>query len=373
MSSRRFHLLYSLLFLSMLLSLSLPSLRSLASFSVPSRARIMDGVVSHVFEQYYDRSFPARTLGTNVWAAIAYVLFAEGRPGVVVGRQGWLYTDEEFRTYPQADSRIGVNLETIARVADLLGRRHIRLVMAVVPAKARIYPEYVAGRRPAPVQVRMYDRLLAMLRRAAIPAPDLRVALSAGRTGGQVFFRTDTHWTPYGAEVAAHALAEVIRRNRLLPPGRQQYVTERLAPRSHAGDLLAYLPLDPWCSFLLPPADILVERKTRHRSDDADDLLLAGPQPVAVALVGTSYSADPRWNFAGALRRELRRDLVNYAEKGEGPVEPMLRYLRSDDFADMPPALVLWEFPERYLPMPAGGVGGERRPGPGADDPLSFP
>ncbi|MNF12095.1 hypothetical protein D3C80_2134800 [compost metagenome] len=29
----------------------------------------------------------------------------------------------------------------------------------------------------------------------------------------------------------------------------------------------------------------------------------------------------------------------------------MLKYLQSDEFADAPPQLLIWEFPERYLPM----------------------
>ncbi|MNW22646.1 hypothetical protein D3C71_2242680 [compost metagenome] len=29
----------------------------------------------------------------------------------------------------------------------------------------------------------------------------------------------------------------------------------------------------------------------------------------------------------------------------------MLKYLQSDAFKDSPPQLVIWEFPERYLPM----------------------
>ena len=70
-----------------------------------------------------------------------------------------------------------------------------------------------------------------------------------------------------------------------------------------------------------------------------------------MALVGTSYSADERWNFAGALRQALGSDLVNFAEDGRGPLLPMLKFLQSDDFKNAPPRLVIWEFPERYLPI----------------------
>lgn len=72
---------------------------------------------------------------------------------------------------------------------------------------------------------------------------------------------------------------------------------------------------------------------------------------IPVALVGTSYSANPHWNFLGALQQALRSDVANYAEDGHGPLLPMLKYLQSDAFKNAAPQVVVWEFPERYLPM----------------------
>jgi alginate O-acetyltransferase complex protein AlgJ len=43
--------------------------------------------------------------------------------------------------------------------------------------------------------------------------------------------------------------------------------------------------------------------------------------------------------------------VVSYAEDGHGPILPMLSYLKSDDFKNSPPQVLIWEFPERYLPV----------------------
>ena len=86
-------------------------------------------------------------------------------------------------------------------------------------------------------------------------------------------------------------------------------------------------------------------------TDLVDAAGLLGDVELPVALVGTSYSANPAWNFAGALRQHLQRDLSNHAEDGQGPIVPMLKYLQSEEFKNSPPQLVIWEFPERYLPM----------------------
>ncbi len=60
---------------------------------------------------------------------------------------------------------------------------------------------------------------------------------------------------------------------------------------------------------------------------------------------------NPNWNFVGALKQALHSDVVSYAEDGHGPILPMLSYLKSDDFKNSPPQVLIWEFPERYLPV----------------------
>ncbi|MEN8821030.1 MAG: hypothetical protein ABF271_07985, partial [Abyssibacter sp.] len=66
----------------------------------------------------------------------------------------------------------------------------------------------------------------------------------------------------------------------------------------------------------------------------------------------TSYSADPLWHFTGALQQALGRDVVNFAEAGQGPFKPMARLLAGDDLQAAHPRLVIWEVPERYLVQP---------------------
>ncbi|MNY45936.1 Alginate biosynthesis protein AlgX precursor [compost metagenome] len=110
--------------------------------------------------------------------------------------------------------------------------------------------------------------------------------------------------------------------------------------------------MDPLFSDLLPAPDTLQKRTTHvaETAADTSDALFADNE-IPVALVGTSYSANPNWNFVGALQQALQSDVANYAEDGHGPVLPMLKYLQSDAFKNSPPQVLIWEFPERYLPM----------------------
>ena len=68
-----------------------------------------------------------------------------------------------------------------------------------------------------------------------------------------------------------------------------------------------------------------------------------------VAVVGTSYSADSRWSFTEALKISLQADVLSVAAAGEGPFAPMAEYLESDTLSELPPQLVIWEIPERYV------------------------
>ena len=235
---------------------------------------------------------------------------------------------------------------------DTLRNQGVELVLAIIPAKARVYPEYIGVRAPASVHHDLYNSFHAQARQANIFAPDLFGPLEAAKARGQVFLRTDSHWTPLGAEVAAQQLAEAVARQTLLNGEPQTFITENQQQAPYKGDLTNFLPLDPLFSNLLPKPDQLQKRSPRAVAADngGGDALFADKQ-IPVALVGTSYSANPNWNFLGALQQALHSDVANYAEDGHGPILPMLKYLQSDEFKNSPPQLVVWEFPERYLPI----------------------
>lgn len=350
--TRSLRKLYSVLFLGLLLGLGLWSLGGLGSFQRTAQMSVLDGKLAKAAETHYDEQFPLKRIGTNLWAALDFKLFNEGRPGVVLGREQWLFSDEEFKPVANSDHFEQENLALIRGVRDTLQQRGVQLVLAIVPAKARLYSEYLGEQTPASLHDDLYNEFHAQARQAGVFAPDLLAPLTTAKNRGQVFLRTDTHWTPLGAEVAAQHLAEAVSRQNLLSGEPQQFITEQRPGAPYKGDLTNFLPLDPLFSNLLPPPDTLQARSTRPAQSAAQnaDALFADNQ-IPVALVGTSYSANPNWNFLGALQQALRSDVVNYAEDGHGPLLPMLKYLQSAAFKDSAPQVLIWEFPERYLPM----------------------
>ena len=350
--TRSLRILYSLLFLALLAALGLWSLGGLGGFQRTAQMSLLDGKLAKAAETHYDEQFPLKRIGTNLWAALDFKLFNEGRPGVVLGRDQWLFSDEEFKPAANAEQTQAENLALLRGVRDTLREHGVELVLAIVPAKARVYPEYIGEQAPASLHDDLYNTFHAQARQANIFAPDLFGPLQAAKARGQVFLRTDSHWTPMGAEVAAQQLAEAVARQTLLNGEPQTFVTENQQQTPYKGDLTNFLPLDPLFSNLLPKPDQLQKRSTRATEEDnGDDGALFADKQIPVALVGTSYSANPNWNFLGALQQALRSDVANYAEDGHGPILPMLKYLQSEEFKNSPPQVVVWEFPERYLPI----------------------
>ena len=343
---RRATQLNALLFAAFVLVIAAVALARAWGFRPDGGDSVVRGKLAHAFESHYDAVFPARTFGVCLWAAIDYALFHEGRPGVVLGRDGWLYTDEEFKLADGARNDLERNLSLVGWVHRELAKRGIALVVAVVPAKARVYAEHLDRRKPPALHRELYTDIEKTLAADGIPSANLLAPLEAGKSQEPTYLRTDTHWTPFGASLAAEAVAESARTTNL--DANAKFRTVASGAQIHRGDLFNFLPLDPYFAFLLPPPEKIDAVRTESVGDGGASLL-GDASSAPVALVGTSYSAESQWNFAGALKAALHADVMNYAKDGEGPFTPMLRYLESDDLRSAPPRLVVWEMPERYL------------------------
>jgi alginate O-acetyltransferase complex protein AlgJ len=346
--TRSLRIFYIALFLVTLLALGLWSVRSFLGFSTNADASVLNGRWAKAVETHYDDEFPIKRIGTNLWAALDYKLFNEGRPGVVLGSDQWLYSDEEFHPTVNAELNLQGNYALVEGVRQTLKAKGVKLVMAVVPAKVRLYPEHLGEEKPASLHANLYQDFHKRLATDRILAPDLLGPLQqAKQNGQQVFLRTDTHWTPQGAEIAANQLARTIADKYPLSGEPQRFVTEPAQTVTHKGDLRLFLPLDPLFENMMPKQEPLQKFTTVAAEQPAGDDALFANTEVPVALIGTSYSANPNWNFVGALKQALNSDVVNYAEDGHGPILPMLSYLKSDAFKNSPPQVLIWEFPER--------------------------
>lgn len=326
---------------------------NMALFSAPG-ARLPDGTgllngkVTQEIDGLYRDNLPHKVPSIGLIGAARYLLLDEGRAGVSVGDAGHLFTAEELRPVTGAPYRAA--LDVIGQAAERLEEAGVQLVMAPVPAKIDLMRSFAPDAGTGVALEILYHRFRADLDTRGIAAVDTRpwlVALDAP------FLRTDTHWTPTGARAVAASVAA----SGIMAPGTDTFIVETDPEVIFAGDLVTYVTSDA----LAPFVGLAAERATPWRAiveaPDSGALDLFGDAGGGTDLVGTSYSANPNWSFAEALKLELHRDVINHAEEGRGPFAPMLSYLdRLDPMAL--PETVIWEIPVRYLTDPDLAVTG---------------
>lgn len=314
------------------------------------------------YEKAFNRQVAIYQPATDAWGILNYAFFKEGNEGVLVGQDGWLFTREEFDHYPDADKQIKENIDYIAHVRDTLAQDDIDLVVVPVPAKSRIYEDKLGRYRFPSYKRDVYGNFVKSLREREIPVVDILPEIQSAAAQDQMFLKCDTHWTPDGARVAAVAVAaEVTRDLPDLKYVKTQYTTRKTGMIDHSGDLMRYVPLGRSASYFgfIPDQIGTFETAQKEGSATLQDASLFSDEKMPVVLVGTSYSANPTWNFEGFLKQALSANVLNAADEGMGPFETMKKYLKDDSLATNPPQLVVWEIPERYLPVKYDLDGGE--------------
>lgn len=308
-----------------------------------------DGATQTALEDVFDDGLALRKSSIQMWNVVRYAVFGETLPGAVAGKDGWLFTDEEFALGQSYDAVTQDKLRQIVDTTRFLEDRGATVIIALIPDKARIMPEMLTKQRAPQVEAR-YSFAMDYLTGQGIFIDDLRDTLQAGKAQGDVFMRTDTHWSPYGATLVANAIAPRIQ---AATTERTEFVTDTTGVDSNEGDLVTFVD----SGFLSPMLGLSPELYNAYvtsqtASDDAG-LGLFGSAVVPATLIGTSYSAIQNWNFEGFLKDASNTDILNLAEKGRGPFAPMDDYLEQITSGDPVPQIVVWEIPERYLTIEA--------------------
>lgn len=303
---------------------------------------VIDGTLTANLEQRFDQVLGIHELSVSVMAAFYYFVFSEGKNGVLIGEEDWLFSVEEFEIPKNYSINLDENLDTVTAISRYFQAQGITLVVAPVPAKARLLQGKLR-QQWSPKREAVYQYMFENLGESGVHIVDTYAAMIAESSREALFFRSDTHWTPEGAAIVARSTAEYLYRHLEIPPEKKTYATELFNRGKLDGDLTRFIPLASWFSEWGPSPEYFDHSKTYAQSND-----LFGSEKVSTALVGTSYSADDRWNFSGFLMQESGRDLANYAKKGAGPFSPMLKLVESRSaLTDID--LIVWEIPERFL------------------------
>jgi len=169
-------------------------------------------------DKRFEEQFAWRQRLRDAYNQVRWTAFGALVPSVLQGKDGWFfYRSEKAKDGPGIDDAMGqlrVDAATLERWRTILRaraaemeRRGIRYIAAVAPNKQTIYPDLlpdgVPAHRAGPTRL---EQALAHLD-PGLPI-DLTPALRAARAESQIYFKTDTHWSPTGAFVGYRVLTE---------------------------------------------------------------------------------------------------------------------------------------------------------------------
>jgi hypothetical protein len=219
-------------------------------------------------ETLKEKSWFQQKLRPLVQRLLFITLHDTGAKGVL-GRDRWLFYRPDLRylvepdrpeidssdskwvlppaSAPHEDSVI----RTIARFRDQLQERRITLVVVPVPGKPSVYPDQVTRRAAAALTDFRSPtlKLIESLRAKRVTTVDLFSLFQTERSAAAVradrqplWLAQDTHWTPYGARLAAEAVATELRQSNMAPTAGQEFRTQ-LVPVDRWGDILEMLQI----------------------------------------------------------------------------------------------------------------------------------
>jgi len=238
--------------------------RTMTQFEKRAMAPWPDFEWATSFPPAFERAFADRFGGRDAlirWHHASLIGFfgVSALPTVMPGRDGWYYwlgedglsLDRHYRgvaAFSQGD--VDATVAELIRRRDWLAARGIAYVVAVVPEKFTIYPEYLPAWVAKSAQPSPYDRVVAALRASGVAFIDLRPVLRAAKARERVYFKTDSHWNFNGAIAGYDAIMREVQR--ALPNGRLPNIDEARRPAYlpgvdfYSGDLAGTLGLPKW-------------------------------------------------------------------------------------------------------------------------------
>lgn len=329
-------------FLLILACLLLAGVVRVMTSPLESDSSWFNGKATLKLEKSFEKNLSFEPYTKTLWGVLNYGLFKTTGKGAVVGEDGWFYTAEEFEITPDFDKNIAANWAYVQKIKQQLTEKNIALQLVIIPAKARVYPEHLGALKLPAKRQKLYQDILTL---CSADCLDSLTAFKDSKAASQLFLRTDTHWTPEGAEVIAKAISTKVSQMQL---ANSNFQTEKLADtKKHSGDLAKFSQTEK-LKKLFPE---LYEPRNQYQTTNQSEGDLFGEATIPVALVGTSYSAQEKWNFTGFLQQALQADVINVADEGGGPVTPMRKFMKEVLPQNPELKLVIWEFPERFFPV----------------------
>ncbi len=262
-------------------------------------------------DPYVADHFPARPHLIGLLNRLRMLVGVSGSSRVIIGRQGWLFFDDDTHLGasrgdpPMEASETRAWLVTLAGRTEALRARRIPYLVVAAPVKETIYPQFGPAWYPGPSDNRPTIQLARLAARSgAGEVFYLHDAVAAAtRQGQKTFSRHDTHWTGYGAYAGYAALIGRLQAMGITDGPRAMadfdviHGHERARPR----DLALMLGVSSFVDIDFPHIDNLAGEAREHTSYLTAKQDWTAPQVVDTGEVGKPTLLMTRDSFSNEI------------------------------------------------------------------------
>jgi alginate biosynthesis protein AlgX len=259
------------------------------------------------------------------------------------GNNGYLLYSGDFSPNTFA---IDGRTQYYAQLDQALKSKGIQLILSPLPSRTIVYPEVLDKNQPlqstysTDIARENYRKSFQRLGDLGLKTTDLlSTALQQRQTDDSknLYFTRDYHWTSEGAKLYAQATAREIMKFEAYKSLPKEKFSNKFVRSENTESRLAYL-LQQVCGTKTPPEKINLFETTRVGGN------LLGEDAYPVVITGSSFSAEPKYNFEGFLKEALSSNVLNAAVGGGGYNASLEAYLLGEAYAKEKPKFLIWEF-----------------------------
>lgn len=171
--------------------------RKAAQFPAFSVQGLLDGSWQSSFSTWMQDQFLLRDQWINTQRATDEAVFQKVEEGnILIGQDGWMFT-KLFTMDDATQKQLNKNVQA---VADFAANYPGRVTFLLAPSASVIYEDMLPAGAPMIDENAMLDEIFAKIGESA-SVLDLRQTFTENKEE-YLYFKTDHHWTPYGAYLA---------------------------------------------------------------------------------------------------------------------------------------------------------------------------
>ncbi len=263
------------------------------------------------------------------------------------GNDGWFFRqgdiNEYFALLPHAKSYL-------QRLTQAFANQGTELILLQVPPRPFSAYRYLNRGQPGQKSFQLeggmqyytsYLKDLKTVDATIVDALDVMNEVDPD-TGLHFFFKRDTHWSPYGANLAAQKVAATLKKN-----ATYQKITPTVYTTEIAGDLRMQGriadEIEALCADKVQ-VESFPSYQTNAQLKKGQDALFGDVSSAApLVLLGSSFSAVSWFNFDGYLSQHTGLEVANFAISAGGLFNSLISYTALPKEERLNPDFVVWE------------------------------